>query len=108
MGQGIGAAEPSGHQLPSPQLSRAQEEVLAGQTCPPGQLWQLTEPGVLEKVPAGQGLQLEAPAEEKLPAGQRLALTVERGQKEPAGHSTGTPEAQKKEAGQGTQTSCLK
>ena len=56
-------------------------------------------------MPAGQGVQLEAPAGAKVPLGHCVALTELRGQAEPAGQSTGTPEAQKYEAGQGTHVS---
>ena len=62
-----------------------------------------------EEVPAGQGrhaAEEAAPgAAEYVPAGQGMGSTVERGQKKPAGHSTGAPEAQKKEVGHGMQVS---
>ncbi len=60
-------------------------------------------------VPAPQPVQaaLEAApvALDHVPARQGVAFTEYSGQKEPAGQSTGAPEAQKKEAGQGVQVS---
>ena len=71
-------------------------------------------PAALPYTPAGQGLQLDAPAKEKVPgrhlahvaleaapmaalavpAGHCMALMELKGQNAPAGHITGTPEAQ--------------
>ena len=56
---------------------------------------QLVAPTTSLKLPAGQGVQEDAPAAlEKVPAGHSVGLTEEAGQKEPAGHSTGEPEEQ--------------
>ncbi len=55
----------------------------------------LLAPTVWEKVPAGQSVQLDAPAIEKVPSGQSVALMECSGQKEPAGQVTGAPDAQK-------------
>lgn len=58
--------------------------------------------------PSGQGAQSEAadePASEEVPTGHWVALREPYGQKDPTGHSTGAPEKQKKEAGQGRQAS---
>lgn len=74
-GQGVAAAPP-------------------GQNAPGKQGWQIVEPGVEVVVPAGQGVQVEAPALDTVPMGQSVALTELKGQLEPAGQRMGEPEEQ--------------
>ncbi len=93
------------HESPAATEMKQKEE---GPVAHPAGHRQSADPAALY-LPAAQGWHAAeelAPGEgEKRPAGQGVALTEDSGQKEPAGHSAGAPEAQKKEAGQGTQAS---
>ncbi len=82
--------EPTGHREPL-------AEVEPGAQAKPGsaeQGRQLEAEEAALKLPAGQSVQLAAPAEENEPSGHSVALMELKGQYEPAGQRTGAPEEQ--------------